>query len=409
MPVIMEFSTLCDPGKSVPADASSLVPPVFDQLGPHPRAAPREIPDLLERLAQVPDPRDPRGVRHPLVTVLALTACVVLAGARSLLAVSEWVADAPTELLERLGTRVDPLFPERSWPAESTVRRLLARVDADVLDRAVGAWLADRQGRSDGLRGLAVDGKSLRGAARAGGRRIHLLAACDHADGLVHAQMDVGEKTNEITRFQPLLDTLPDLSDIVVTSDAMHTQYDHATYLRERDAHYIVIVKRNTKRLRKQLKVLPWKQIPLQDRTHTTGHGRSEIRRLKVCTVNNLLFPGARQAVQIVRRRVHHTTGKISLKTVYAVTSLAAEQAPPARLAQLVRGHWTVEALHHVRDVTFTEDASQLRTGNAPRAMTTCRNLAIGALRLAGVRNIAAGLRRTARDQTRALALLGLT
>lgn len=170
-----------------------------------------------------------------------------------------------------------------------------------------------------------------------------------------------------------------------------------------------MIVKRNTNRLRQQLKVLPWKQIPLQDRTRTTGHGRSEIRRLKVCTVNSLLFPGARQAVQIVRRRVHRTTGKISLKTVYAVTSLAAEQAPPARLAQLVRGHWTVEALHHVRDVTFTEDASQLRTGNAPRAMATCRNLAIGALRLAGVRNIAASLRRTARDQTRALTLLGLT
>ncbi|WP_267886536.1 transposase family protein [Streptomyces sp. WM6386] len=199
MPVITEFSTLCDPGKSVPADASSLAPPVFDQLGPHPRAAPREVPDLLERLAQVPDPRDPRGVRHPLLTVLALTACAVLAGARSLLAVSEWVADAPAELLERLGTRVDPLFPERSWPAESTAAavRLLAKVDADVLDRAVGAWLADRQGRSDGPRGLAVDGKSLRGAARAGGRRIHLLAACDHADGLVLAQMDVGEKTNE--------------------------------------------------------------------------------------------------------------------------------------------------------------------------------------------------------------------
>jgi predicted transposase YbfD/YdcC len=340
--------------------------------------------------------------------VLALTACAVIAGARSLLAVSEWVAYAPTELLERLGIRVDPLFPEHSWPAESTIRRLLARIDADALDRAVGAWLADRQKDAGGLRGLAVDGKSLRGAARARSRKIHLMAACDHVGGLVLAQMDVGEKTNEITRCQPLLDTLPDLSGTVVTSDAMHTQYDHTTYLRGRDAHYIVIVKRNTKKLRKQLKSLPWKQIPLQDRTRTTGHGRSEIRRLKVCTVNNLLFPGARQAVQIVRRRVNRTTGKISLKAVDGVTSLAAEQAPPARLAQLVRGHWTVEALHHVRDVTFTEDASQLRTGNAPRAMATCRNLAIGALRLAGVRNIAAGLRRTARDQTRALALLGL-
>ena len=110
--------------------------------------------------------------------------------------------------------------------------------------------------------------------------------------------------------------------------------------------------------------------------------------------MSNLLFPGARQAVQIVRRRVDRKTGKISLKTVYAVTSLTAGQAGPAQLTRLIRGHWTVEALHHVRDVTFTEDASQVRTGNAPRAMATCRNLAIGALRLAGIRNIAAGLRR---------------
>lgn len=407
--MIMEFSTLCDLGLPVPAAASSLISPVFDQLRPHPEVSGSELPDLLERLAQVPDPRDSRGVRHPLVTLLALTACAVLAGARSLLAVGEWVSDAPPALLERLGTVIDPLVPKRSWPAESTIRRLLARVDADALDHAVGAWLADRQTGKEGLRGLAVDGKSLRGAARAKGRKIHLLAACDHVSALVLAQMDVGEKTNEITRFQPLLDTLEDLADTVVTSDAMHTQHAHAVYLLDRKAHYIVIVKRNTKKLRKQLKSLPWKQIPLQDRTRSTGHGRHEIRRLKVCTVSNLLFPGARQAVQIVRRRVDRKTGKISLKTVYAVTSLTAGQAGPAQLTRLIRGHWTVEALHHVRDVTFTEDASQVRTGNAPRAMATCRNLAIGALRLAGIRNIAAGLRRAARDHTRPLTLLGLT
>jgi hypothetical protein len=79
------------------------------------------------------------------------------------------VADTPPALLERLGTAVDPLVPKRSWPAESTIRRLLARIDADALDRAVGAWLADRQTRGQRLRGLAVDRKSLRGAARAKG------------------------------------------------------------------------------------------------------------------------------------------------------------------------------------------------------------------------------------------------
>lgn len=251
--------------------------------------------------------------------------------------------------------------------------------------------------------------EALRGAARAKGRKIHLLAACDHASGLVLARMDVGEKTSEITCFEPLLDTLEDLAGAVVTSDAMHTHNGHAVCLPNRQAHCIVVVKRNTKKLRKQLKSLPWKEIPLQDRTRSTGHGRHEIRRLKVCTVNNPLFPGARQAVRIVRRRVHRKTGEVILKTVHAVTGLTAEQATAAQLARLARGHRTIEALHHVRDVTFAEDASQLRTANAPRAMTTCRNLAIGALRLAGVRNIATGLRRAARDQDRPLALLDLT
>ncbi|MER6571675.1 ISAs1 family transposase [Streptomyces sp. NPDC001093] len=327
----------------------------------------------------------------------------------SLLAVGEWISDAPPHVLDRLGVRADPVLPRRLVPAEATVRRLLVRIDSDAPDRAVGSWLADRLPAQSGLRGLSVDGKSLRGAAKAQGRKIHLLAAVEHTTGLVLAQLDVGEKTGETTCFQPLLDTVADLAGVVVTSDALHTQREHAGYLLGRRAHCLAIVKGNQKKLRKQLKSLPWKDIPLQGRTRDTGHGRSEIRRIKVATVNNLLFPGARQAVQIKRRRTDRKTGKSTITTIYAVTSLIAEQATPARLAQLIRDHWKIEALHHVRDATFAEDASQLRTDNAPRAMATWRNLALGALRLAGVTNIAAGLRRNARDPRRPLALLALT
>lgn len=117
---------------------------------------------------------------------------------------------------------------------------------------------------------------------------------------------------------------------------------------------------------------------------------------------------GARQAAQLKRRRVNRRTGKVSIKTVYAVTSLSAEQATPAQLANMIRSHWQIEALHHVRDTTFAEDASQLRTGNAPRTMATWRNLAIGALRLAGTQNVAAALRANSRDPKRPLAQLGL-
>ncbi|MFF0451723.1 ISAs1 family transposase [Streptomyces sp. NPDC004609] len=391
----------------MPVTASSPIPVVLGQLAPAPTLAEQECPDLLSALAQVSDPRDPRGRLHPLTAVLAIAAAAVLTGATSLLAISEWAADAPQAVLERLGARRDPFSGRRQAPCETTIRRILAEIDGDELDRAVGGWLAARRAQITGipLRALAVDGKSLRGAARADGRRIHLLSAVDHATSAVLGQVDVEDKTNEIPRFQPLLDDI-DVKGTVVTSDALHTQRDHATYLLNRGAHYIVIVKGNQKKLRKQLKKLPWDKIPLQERTREHGHGRGEIRRLKACTVNNLLYPGALQAIELKRRRVNRRTGRISFKTVYAVTSLTSEQAAPAELASLIRGHWQVEALHHMRDTTFAEDASQLRTGNAPRAMATWRNLAIGALRTAGHRGIAGVLRHNARDATRPLAIL---
>jgi predicted transposase YbfD/YdcC len=95
--------------------------------------------------------------------------------------------------------------------------------------------------------------------------------------------------------------------------------------------------------------------------------------------------------------------------TVYAVTSLTAAQAHTARLADWIRGHWGIEALHHIRDVTFAEDASQVRTGTAPGAMASLRNLAIGILHAHRDRNIAAALRRNVRDATRVLPPLGST
>ncbi|MEV6029430.1 transposase family protein, partial [Streptomyces sp. NPDC052036] len=142
----------------MPACASSPIPPALDQLRDQPQVGSGQVPGLLERLAEVPDPRDPRGVRHGLAVVLALTACAVLAGATSLLAVGEWIADAPAHALGQLGIRPDPVLPLRQLPSESAIRRLLARIDGDALDRAVGRWLADRRPRTTGLHALAVDG-----------------------------------------------------------------------------------------------------------------------------------------------------------------------------------------------------------------------------------------------------------
>ena len=215
--------------------------------------------------------------------------------------------------------------------------------------------------------------------------------------------------TNEIARFRPLLDRL-DLADTVVTADALHTQREHADWLvTAKHAAYVLIVKANQPTLHHQLQRLPWRNIPLADHTRDRGHGRVETRRLQVTTIAGLDFPHATQALRITRRVRSLHNRRWRTVTVHAVTNLTAAQASPARLADYVRGHWGIEALHHIRDTTFAEDASQTRTGTAPRAMASLRNLAIGILRARGDRNIAAALRHNARDATRVLPLLGIT
>lgn len=113
--------------------------------------------------------------------------------------------------------------------------------------------------------------------------------------------------------------------------------------------------------------------------------------------------------MRVYRERCDLDDGLRSTETAYYLTSLTADQAGPAELDRLVRDHWGIEnRVHYVRDVTFDEDRSQAFTGNGPRTLATCRNLAISALRLAGHTNIARALRHMARNITRALSVLGL-
>jgi predicted transposase YbfD/YdcC len=98
------------------------------------------------------------------------------------------------------------------------------------------------------------------------------------------------------------------------------------------------------------------------------------------------------------------------MRIAYCVTSLTADQADAAQLANYIRKHWHLEnRLHWVRDVTYDEDRSQARTGSGPHVMASLRNLAISALRLNGHTNIASALRWTARDPARSLQILGIT
>jgi predicted transposase YbfD/YdcC len=197
---------------------------------------------------------------------------------------------------------------------------------------------------------VAVDGKTLRGSGHHGAVPVHLLAVMDHTSRGVLGQAGVDGKTNEITQFRPLLDRL-DLADTVVAADALHTQREHADWLvTQKRAAYLLIVKGNQPTLHHQLEILPWREVPVSDHTRDRSHGRVETRRLQVTTIAGLGFPHATQAIRITRRVRPLHSRRWRTVTVHAVTNLTADQAHPARLADWIRGHWGIEALHHIRD-----------------------------------------------------------
>jgi predicted transposase YbfD/YdcC len=363
---------------------------------------------LLEVLAAVPDPRARRGVRHRLATVVAASMCAVVAGYRSYTAIAEWVTDLPDQAAAALGMQ-----PGRR-PSESMIRRLLQALDPQRLSAVVGGWFHQRLPNppANDRRAIAVDGKTIRGSGDADTPARHVLAAVDHATGVVLAQTDVDTKTNEITRFAPLLDQISDLRGAVITADALHCQRDHVDYLAERGAHWVLTVKGNQPNLYAQLAALPWRAVPDGDRVEDRGHGRREIRTIKVLTLTQGIdFPHAAQAIRIQRRRRRLDQPKRwTTETVYGITDLPVHHAKPAQLATWARGHWSIEnKIHWVRDVTYDEDRSQIRTGTGAQVMAALRNTAIGLLRLAGFTNIAAANRHHARDSNRPLNLFGLT
>jgi predicted transposase YbfD/YdcC len=183
----------------------------------------------------------------------------------------------------------------------------------------------------------------------------------------------------------------------------MHTQSDTAHVILSRGADYMMTVKGNMPTLCKQLKKLPWAAIPAVPAV-STDHGRRTRRTIKAALAPAWIgFDGAAQVAQV--RRTVTKKGRKTVEVVYLITS--DRHADPATLAAWVRSHREIEnKLHWVRDVTYLEDKSLVRTGNAPRVMASLRSLAISLLRLDGQANIAAANRHHARDPQRTLKLL---
>ena len=371
-----------------------------------------------QRLEALPDPRSPQGRIYPLACLVAIALCAfTAAGNDRFTAVGQWIRRASQADLARLRAPWDPMAGRYRAPDEKTIRVVLDRLDPRALARALlgprprgsrrsgappaasvrgyRARRAARQARTlarGRLRAVAVDGKTSRGARRADGTRVHLLGVAEHGGRLLdHLEVDV--KHNETSHFTELLGPV-DLAGAVVTFDALHTVRANLDWLvSDKKAQYIAVVKRNQPLLHAQVRALPWRQVPAGSTTRDSGHGRAETRTLKAAHVSGLDFPHARQAIKITRWRQDTATGRASRQTVYAVTSLTSADATARDLARLVREQWSIEAHHHVRDVTFGEDAATSRTGSGPVNLATIRAAIIAAIKDAGYLHIPEGRR----------------
>lgn len=377
------------------------------------------------------------------MVILVLTACATLVvGNDSVAAIWQWAAGTPQEILQRIGARYDGWSGRYLVPSERTFRRVLAALDGDALDAATCGYASDvvrghtpvpviaatagpleREQRRAGQRqvthpapaGLlpaaAIDGKLLHGTRTPTGQ-VFLVAAITHDTAVILGQRQVPDKRGEGAVVTELLKPL-DVAGMLLSLDALHTTKKTARLITEQlEAHYLLILKGNQPlALQAAQRLLSGTDTEFADHMSINddrGHGRTERRTLRTAPADDSLFPGARQVFRL-RRDVGGLDGvRTSKEIIHGIVSLSADQASPHHLNHYARGHWVVEnRLHWARDVTFHEDDSQLRTGTAPRALASFRNLGLNAFRLAGRANIAHA-RRDLHDHGDAYAVYGV-
>ena len=338
---------------------------------------------VYKHFEKVTDPRAYRGPTHDLQEMIFMALTATMCGANGWADIERFV-DARYDWFEKY------IAMEHGVPSHDTFGRIFAKLDTGEFLSAMHVW-ADEFAGNLRNKGVAIDGKTLRGSfdKASGKSAVHTITAFATETRTVLRQMSIGEKSNEIPAV-PLLLQLLDLDGAIVTLDAMHCQAETAQTIIDAEADYILSVKANQLNLYKHLlnKFVEFADSDYNVEglrrliTSEKSHGRLERRTYYAIAVSDddrkvlKRWPGLQSVGMVVRER---TIGdKDELETSFFITSLA----PKVRkLAEHIRGHWGIEnSQHHILDVTFTEDASRIRSGTAPEISASIRRMALNIL-----------------------------
>lgn len=357
-------------------------------------------PGIMDAFANLPDPRW-RTCRYPLDEILLTALCAVLCGVEDWETMSLW-GRSQLEWLRRM------LPFANGIPSPDTFRRVFGALNPNAFERCFTVWMGALCPSLSGKH-IAIDGKSVRGSRTADAQALHLVSAWCSANGLSLGQVSTAQKSNEITAIPELLKAL-ELQGATVTIDAMGTQHGIAEAIVAGQADYVLAVKDNQPTLAEairqwfaaarqgQLEHSYWEHVE-----HDKGHGRLETR---ICRVTDDVswLPGLGQSwaglTRLAMVESHRTIGgKSSVECRYYISSCAIKAQA---MAQLVRAHWGIEnGLHWVLDVSWGEDACQIRDRNAARNLALIRKITLNLARqatqeggkrisLKNVRNLAA-------------------
>lgn len=373
-----------------------------------------DVGSVYERLIKLTDIRKAKGKLYALEMVLMIVVLAKLCGEDKPQGIAEWAKHRQAELVKLMR------LSWRSMPSHHTYRRILAhKVYEQEVERLVGEY--NQYGKQGDI--YAMDGKARRGMRKKDEEgHEYGLSVYDVTQAKVMAQVEVGRKENEIVKAPTAL-KLTEISQKVITGDAMHTQRGLAIQIMEAQADYLFPVKENQPQLYKNIQSLFAPEYPkpgfgkiqtdfLTAQKVNKGHGRIETRTIITSEMFNVYsgWPGLAQVYRLERQflwRRNGLTYRTSCEVEFGITSLTRQEASPERILSIRRAHWGIETgLHYRRDVTLKEDATRMTVGNMGKVMASINNLILALIRQAGFHNAAQARRWFAAHLPAAFALL---